>query len=122
VVFLWKCVHHLWIVRNRTYALIPEELLCGGSGAGKWFAAFEELKDGGHAFAGFRGKFQDFHAGSNRLDVAASKRFIKLDDGGEGDLVMTATSALLKIVGYFRGLSSPSVTERRTKCKSSPRS
>jgi CheY-like chemotaxis protein len=38
------------------------------------------------------------------------------------DLVMTATSAPLKIVGYFRGLSSPSVTEISTKRKSSPRS
>ena len=33
---------------------------------------------------------------------------------------MTATSALLKIVGYLSGLSSPSVTESKTKRKSSP--
>jgi hypothetical protein len=37
-------------------------------------------------------------------------------------LVITATSALLNIVGYFNGLSSPSVTDRRTSRKSSPRS
>jgi hypothetical protein len=37
-------------------------------------------------------------------------------------LVMTATSALLNIVGYFSGLSSPSLTESSTRRKSSPRS
>src|SRR5580692_5104078 len=38
------------------------------------------------------------------------------------DFVMTATSALLKMVGYLRGLSSPSVTESKTRRRSSPRS
>src|SRR5262249_33526556 len=37
-------------------------------------------------------------------------------------LVMIAMSAVLKMVGYLSGLSSPSVTERRTARKSSPRS
>ena len=37
-------------------------------------------------------------------------------------LVSTATSALLKIVGYFRGLSSPSVTDVSTRRKFSPKS
>ena len=36
--------------------------------------------------------------------------------------VITATSALLKIVGYLRGLSSPSVTEVSTRRRFSPRS
>src|SRR5208282_1354295 len=36
--------------------------------------------------------------------------------------VRTATSALLKIVGYFSGLSSPSVTDIRTSRMFSPRS
>jgi hypothetical protein len=37
-------------------------------------------------------------------------------------LLMTATSALLKIVGYFSGLSSPSVTDISTSRRFSPRS
>src|SRR5258708_35383885 len=37
-------------------------------------------------------------------------------------LVITAISAVLKMVGYFSGLSSPSVTERSTRRRSSPRS
>ena len=36
--------------------------------------------------------------------------------------VTMATSALLKMVGYFKGLSSPSVTESRTRRRLSPRS
>jgi hypothetical protein len=36
--------------------------------------------------------------------------------------VITATSALLKIVGYFCGLSSPSVTDIKTSRRFSPRS
>jgi hypothetical protein len=63
VVFLWKCVHHLWIVRNQTDALIPEELLCGGSGAGKRFATFEELQESGHSFAGFAESFRNYALG-----------------------------------------------------------
>jgi hypothetical protein len=37
-------------------------------------------------------------------------------------LVSRATSAVLKIVRYFNGLSSPSVVDRRTKRRSSPKS
>src|SRR6185312_15859113 len=37
-------------------------------------------------------------------------------------LVITATSAVLKMVGYFSGLSSPSVVETSTRRKCSPRS
>ena len=37
-------------------------------------------------------------------------------------LVTTATSELLKMVGYFSGLSSPSVTESKTSRRFSPRS
>ena len=42
---------------------------------------------------------------------------------GEASIfVITATSALLKIVGYFSGLSSPSVTDSSTSRRPSPRS
>src|SRR6266566_218553 len=54
-----------------------------------------------------------FQRAAARSESAASAKSI---------LVMIATSELLKMVGYFNGLSSPSVAESRTKRSSSPRS
>ena len=68
------------------------------------------------------GHFQNLDSGPDRLDVPQRRGRSNSTASARSIFVMIATSAVLKIVGYLSGLSSPSVTENSTSRSSSPRS
>ena len=74
------------------------------------FCFDKESQEVVHPFAGLRGDFEDSHAGAHATGCfACAARASNSTAAAKSILVMTATSAVLKMVGYFSGLSSPSV-------------
>ena len=75
-----------------------------------------------HPQSGLRGNLKITHSRTHSLDIAFSGRKIELGGGCQVRFRDYGASAVLKIVRYFSGLSSPSVAERSTIRRASPKS
>ena len=75
------------------------------------FFALQEIEPIVHTHAAFGGKLENLNSRADLPNVAQCRFAIVSQASARSILVTTAASALLNIVGYFKGLSSPSVTD-----------
>ena len=82
----------------------------------------ERLGERGLGGPPFAGEGENGYSGRTARMFRAAASGSNSTAAARSILVMMAASAVLKMVGYFSGLSSPSVTESRTTRRFSPRS